>query len=177
MHARKTGAELDREIYDALRRGGPEIGQGYNRFRELIRLDEPGAMEIAEDAILSVGGRIREATGGLHARNFTIEMKPTWGPRDQWKMVQVSVAASDSGRKPGVIWTKWSAANGPARVYREREAKGELSSRKQVDVATAWAIAKAIKYLPLDTPEAKLAKIVDQVIARGKKNMVNPDLF
>ena len=175
----KTGAELDREIDDALSREPARraVGESYKRFRELVRLDQPGAMEIAEDAILSGGGRIRDATGGLRARNFTIEMRPMHGPREAWKMVQVSVAADDSGRKPGVIWTKWSVANGPARVMREREAKGDLVERKMTGVATAWAIAKAIKELPMDTDEKRLSAIVDQVIARGKKNMTNPQLF
>ncbi len=176
MLGKKTGAELDREIDMALSREPARraVGEGYKRFRDLVKLNEPGAMEIAEDAILNSGGRIRDATGGLRARNFTIEMRPTHGPRDEWKMVQVSV---DATGKPGVIWTKWSVANGPHRVYRERNAKGELVESKQQGVATAWAIAKAIKMLPLNTGEEKLAEIVDRVLARGKKNMTNPQLF
>jgi hypothetical protein len=198
--ARKTAAQLDREIAAALA-GKPlrasipssrHVSMGTNgeammRFRELIREDDPSAMRVAEDTLLSSGWKMREATGGLRARNFTIEMKPMWGPREEWKMVQTNVAAGlDIARRPDNVWVKWSAANGSARAEREREYKlsrfspgssGDIDDVKQMAVATAWAIAKTIKPLPMDVSEKELKKIVDAAIRRGKKNVVPEELF
>lgn len=151
------------------------VAVGLHRFRDLVRDDDPAAMKVAEGALLEGGATMREATGGLRARNFTIEMNPTFWPGEQWKMVQTSVEALT--RKPGTIWTKWSVANGPVRVYREREYKGEIDESKQLAVATAWVIAKAIKALPLDADKKKIEAIVDRALRRRKHNARPAELF
>jgi Xaa-Pro aminopeptidase len=148
---------------------------GLHRFRELVRDDDPTAMTVAEDALLEGGAKMREATGGLRARNFTIEMNPMFWPGARWKMVQVSVEALTS--KPGTIWTRWVASNGPVRVQREQKHKGEIDESKQTAVATAWAIAKAIKPLPLDASQKEIEAIVDRAIRRRKSNARPAELF
>ncbi len=179
---RKTAAQLDREIAEALRGRSSKptrprstrhhaTARGGVSFADLIRDEDPSAMQVAEDLLLESGRKMREATGGMRARNFTIEMKPTWGPRDEWKMVQTSVYEDRKG--------KLSVANGPVRVAREykRALAKDPDAARKVAVATAWAVAKAIKPLPLDTDQAALESIVDDVVARGAKNLRPKELF
>lgn len=153
------------------------------RFSDLAREADPSAMQVAEDALLARGQKMREAAGGLHARNFTIELEPLWKPRDQWKMVQTSVYPATKktrkGYEPklGRMEAKLSVANGSARVSRTYEIKADPDEAKRQAVATAWAIANSIKVLPLETSEADLAKVVDQHVKAGKKNAQNPELF
>lgn len=172
--------QLDREIDQAMAVGGNAASGTRTRdaglrFQELLRDAHPDAMRVAEDVLLESGWKLREVTGGMRARNFTIEMNPMWRPREQWKMVQANAESLQS--KPGKVWVKWSVANGAARAYREREIKSDIDDAKRFVVATAWAIAKAIKAMPLDASEDLLAKTVDKIIARGKKNMVPVELF
>jgi hypothetical protein len=176
---RKTAAQLDRDIAEALagrrQRSAHSTRGPYGVFSELIRQEDPAGMEVAQDALLEGGWKMREVTGGMRARNFTIELKSMWGPREEWKMVQTSIEALTS--KPGIVWVKWSAANGRARAEKQREYKGGVDDVKQMAVATAWAIAKAIKSLPMDAGDKALKQIVDKAVARGKKNVVPEELF
>ncbi len=174
---RKTATQLDRDIASSLsrsstpRRRHHALIQHDVSFHDLVREDDPSAMDVAEDLLLTRGQTLREATGGFRARNFTIEMKPMWGPREAWKMVQTSVYEDGKG--------KLSVANGSSRVYREYKkvlSKDSDEARRRA-VATAWAVAKAIKPLPMDVDEKALAKIVDEIVARGNKNMRPKELF
>ena len=176
-NGKRPAAQLNREIAESL----AKRGAGTN-FHDLIRDDDPGGMQLAEDFLLERGWKMREATGGMRARNFTIEMKPMYGPLEQWKMVQMRVyAATDPRRgyaeKPGLMEVSLSVANGEVRLERGYKIKAEADSAKQQAVATAWAIAKAIKPLPLNTSEKALAHIVDAVVAKKKKNLRPEELF
>ncbi len=137
-------------------------------FTDLIRSERPGAMRRAEEFLRRKGWKLREVTGAAHARNFTIDMKPLWGPRDEWKMVQVNVAQEG---KRGKIWTKMSVGNGLVRVSREREFSGNLDDARKLVVANAWAVAKAIKDLPLDADQRTVESIVDVNFNRRSQNM------
>lgn len=180
---KKTAAQLEREIAAALTRPTNHHAtmSGGVRFDELIREDDPGAMQVAEDLLLSQGRKMREATGGMRARNFTIELRPMWGPKEEWKMVQTNVdpglAWKGKGLPGKANWIKLTAANGPGRVTREWKMVGSADEARKLAVATAWAVAKAIKTLPLDTPEKALEKIVARIVAKKSKNMIPEELF
>lgn len=144
-----------------------EPAHGELDFQGLIRSDQPGAMRAAEEFLRRKGWRLREVTGALHARNFTIDPRPLWGPGHEWKMVQVNVAPEG---KRGRIWTKMTVANGVVRVTREREFSADIDEARKTMVANAWAVAKAIKYLPLDTDKHKIEAIVDRHFKRRSEN-------
>lgn len=133
-------------------------------------------MDVAEDFLLERGRKMREAVGGLNARNFTIDMKPLYGPRDQWKMVQVNVDKAGASF-PGRMWVKYSIANGPVRIEREEEMATSPNDAKRAAVATAWAIAKAIKPLPLNTDRRTLEEVVDEKLYDGLDNLTPEELF
>lgn len=184
MLRKKTAAQLDREIKQALRgRAAPHPAPKKTAlkrlhatktvsFTDLIRDDDPSAMSVAEDFLLERGWKMREATGGLNARNFTIDMKPLYGPANQWKMVQVSVYKD----LPGLTEAKYSVANGPVRVER-KEKYAESVDAKKAAVATAWAIAKEIKPLSLDTDRRTIERVVDDALDAGLDNLSPEELF
>lgn len=219
-----------------------ELGINKNvSFHELIKDPDPAAMDIAEDMIMERGWKLREVTGGIGARAFTISMEKTGdiGDPDRWKSVQTAVdettikrAIGNDGRYHGTwanrikkINGRWQpvselgyiiqsstvnadgtgyktkkaaeaaakelrahegasaarievrAANGAARVTRTRIVIGiDKDEAKKLAVADAWAIAKAIKPLPLDTPEEAIAQIVDAKLQKPE-NMTKPELF
>lgn len=172
-------AELDREIRAYLAQSAEERDDSSMNFDDLIRHDDPGSMRAAEQLLRRRGWKLREVTGALRARNFTISINPLHGPRDEWKMVQVSVAPTElsstrkrgkSGmgikRGPGWIWVRLHAANGPIRVERTREFRGNIDDARKLAVANAWNIAKALKSLPLSASEASVAEIVDRYFGR-----------
>ena len=185
MMRKKTAAQLDREIAAALmkpaRRSTPHHASKAVRFDELIRDDDPSAMQIAEDLLLEQNRAMREVTGGLRARNFTFELAPMAGPRNAWKMVQVNVDHAQlkaPQNNPGAqTWIKYSVANGPVRVTRETGTLDNLASTRRLAVATAWAIAKAIKPLPLDTDQKTIERLVDEAIDNGIGNLMPAELF
>jgi hypothetical protein len=175
----KSGDQIKREI-DAFLKSGSS-GSGVT-FHEIIRDDDPASMQVAEDFLLQKGWKMREVAGGMRARNFTIELRPMHGPRDQWKMVSTNVAdlgsrSETSKLRPGRVWVKMSAANGPVRVSREREIKSDLDEAKKIAVANAWAVAKAIKALPLDASEAAVARIVNANFTKKTHNLRPEELF
>lgn len=129
-------------------------------------------MHVAEDFLLERGWKMREVTGGMNARNFTIDMKPLYGPASQWKMVQVSVYKD----LPGLIEARYSVANGPVRIER-KEKYAESVDAKKAAVANAWAISKEIKPLPLDADKRTLERIVDEVLERSLDNLNPKELF
>jgi hypothetical protein len=157
--------------------GGPDPDSDVS-FEELIRRDDPAVMDAAEDLLRRRGWKLRGVTGALHARNFTIALKPLWGPRDEWKMVQTNVARPDGVRaKPDQVWVKMTVANGRVRVTRERKFKGDIDDARKVAVANAWAVARIIKGLPLDTDPKTIEKIVDGQFARRSKNAKIQDIL
>lgn len=161
-------------------RSNPTEKHPAERFRDLVLDADPDAMKVAEDVLLESGLRMREVTGGLRARNFTIEMRPLSRPVDEWKMVQVSVVQfrlAEDMAESEAAWMRWSTANGKVRYEREREVEIPSEEARSHAVATAWAIAKAIKPLPLSTPQEEVENIVDKIVARGARNMVPPELF
>jgi hypothetical protein len=110
------------------------------------------------------------------ARNFTIDMKPLYGPSNQWKMVQVSV--SPAGKAfPGYMTAEYTVANGPVRVEASEQIAGSPDDAKKMAVATAWAIAKRIKPLPVTTLKGTISAITDEVIHDGSDNLLREDLF
>ena len=146
-------------------------------FTDLIRDDDPSAMDVAEDFLLERGWKLRGATGALHGgRNFTIDMKPLHGPSDQWKMVQVSVFPAGKSF-PGQMLAEYKVANGTVRVNREETMKLEADDARKAAVATAWAIAKAIKPLPLSASERKVKDLMNKAINDGSDNLLREDLF
>jgi len=174
----KTARELDSEIDAYLAQSGGGSNPGLD-FPTLIHRDDPGAMRAAEGLLRRRGWKLREVTGALHARNFTIGINSLASPRDEWKMVQTSVAPTtiSSTRKrgqfamgikrgPGWIWLRLTAANGPVRVERTREFKGDIDEARKLAVSNAWAVAKALKPLPLSASEETVAKIVDRYFGR-----------
>jgi len=192
---RKTRAQLDREIAVALqKRTKPTKTKTATKnrhtkkvgFLELIRDEDPNSMQVAEDFLLENGLKMREATGGLHARNFTIDMKPLYGPSHEWKMVQTNVyeVPSHYGRgkhyprhNAGTIEIRHSIANGPVRFDYLEKSSNMLDSARKAAVATAWAIAKAIKPLPLDTKRDAVIEIVGDAVHQGLENMSPEELF
>lgn len=146
-------------------------------FAKLLRDEDPDAMEVAEDVLLRAGMKMREATGGLHARNFTIELRPLWMPREDWRMVQTSVDAVS--KRPGYFWMKWSAANGRARASVEKTFRmSDLDEAKLVAVATAWHIAKILKRTPIDgLSDASLREVIERAVAHKKQNALRRALF
>ena len=173
MTRKKSNAQLEREIAQALTRHATKKVT----FTDLIRDDDPAAMHVAEDFLLERGWKLREVTGALAARNFTIEMKPLYGPAGQWKMVQVNVDKAGAAF-PGRMWVKYSIANGPVRITREEEYATSPEAARKGAVATAWAIAKAIKPLPLDTDKRTIERVADEVIDDGLDNLYyNEELF
>lgn len=186
MAARKTGktrAQLGREIAEALRKKPRAKRTKANvkishltkqmSFLDLLRDDDPNSMQVAEDFVLERGWKMREMAGSLHGRNFTFDMKPLSGPKDQWKMVQVSVF--EAGRAfPGYMTAEYSIANGGVRVKRSDQHANTPDAAKKSAVATAWAIAKAIKPLPMNSGQKAVEHIVDDVIDSGLDNL-NPD--
>jgi len=181
--------DLERDIARVSSGGSPGRAVGADvDFHELIRRDEPGVMQAAEDLLLSRGWKLREVTGALRARNFTIALHPLWWPRDQWKMVQTNIDTSTYRRlpnggfvtrtEPGWVWVKMSVANGSVRVTREREFRGvDLDEERKIAVANAWAVAKAIKRLPLTASSATVERIVDEHFSRRSTNLNPRDLF
>lgn len=180
---KKTGAQLNREIAAALRTPPRSKARAKishldkpTRFVDLLRDDDPNAMQVAEDLVLERGWKLREMGGSLHARNFTFDMKPLWTVPNQWKMVQVSV--DNAGRAfPGRMVAEYSIANGTVRIKRTETHANHANETKKAAVATAWAIAKAIKPLPLDTDQKTVEHVVDEVIDNGLDNMHNEELF
>ncbi len=165
-NGKRTAAQLDRDIAASLAKRGAGTS-----FDDLIRDDDPGGMQLAEDFLLERGWKLRGVTGGLHARNFTIEMKPMHGSRDQWKMVQVQVFPAGKDF-PGFTTAEYSVANGPVRVRRSEQLAVNVNDTARIAVlATAWAIAKAIKPLHLDASQKKVEAIVDEVIDDGLDNL------
>ena len=153
-------------------KGAEALGASKASFHELVRDVDPGSMQVAEDLLLERGWKMREVTGGLNARNFTIELsQPGVGPGNDWKLVQTSVYEDRKG--------KLTVANGKVRVTHDyKRALSELPDVARMRaVANAWAVAKAIKTLPLDTDAATVQAIVDKAVARGGKNMVPEELF
>ena len=112
----------------------------------------------------------------MWARNFTIDMKPLYGPRDEWKMVQVSVFPAGKSF-PGQMIAEYKVANGTVRVNREETMKLDADEAKKAAVATAWAIAKAIKPLPLNASERQIKDVTDEAIGDGPDNLLREDLF
>lgn len=159
---------FEHDIARVVSGGRSEGGSDGESFTDLIRSERPGVMREAEEFLRRKGWNLRGATGAERARNFTIDMKPLWGPGHEWKMVQVNVAQEG---KRGRIWTKMSVANGTVRVSREREFSGNLDDARKLVVANAWAVAKAIKDLPLDTDQRTLESIVDVNFNRRSLNM------
>jgi hypothetical protein len=187
MRGRTPPKQLEREITEALskRRGSKaakakassrhHATKSYG-FTDLIRNDDPNAMDVAEDFLLERGWKLREVTGALHARNFTIDMKPLAGPSNQWKMVQVSVYPAGKSH-PGQMIAEYKVANGSVRVNREETMKLDADEAKKAAVATAWAIAKAIKPLPLSTSERQIKDVTNEAIDDGPDNLLREDLF
>jgi hypothetical protein len=190
-------SKIESEIDKKLSAASPSTSHS---FHELIRDNDPAAMEVAQDLLLDRGWKMREVTGGLHARNFTIELNPIWGPRDEWKMVQTNVADADIYRKPGQplrrvrtdasgqmrghrtdakgrVWIKMSVANGSVRMEREREIASSLDDAKRIAVANAWAVAKELKKLPLDAGKGEVEKIVDRHFTKKTQNLKPVELF
>lgn len=76
-HASNTDNSEPEELYGLGAHAG-ESGADV-KFHELIREDDPAAMEIAEDLILERGWKLHHVTGGRGARNFTIDFgKEHW---------------------------------------------------------------------------------------------------
>lgn len=172
----------EREIEDLLARNGTltrpwprEVAPGSDvSFDTLIRDEDAAGMRVAEDFLLERGWKMRDVTGAMHARNFTIAMNPTWWPAGKWKMVQTSIAQD----RPGKTWVKLTVANGPVRVARERTFSGEVTDEaRMIAVANAWAIAKEIKPLPLDASRDRIEKIVDRNFTKKTQNLKPRELF
>lgn len=170
---KKTGRQLDREIAAALSRRsrGHATKKADVTFTDLIRDDDPSSLQVAEDFLLERDWKLRDVTGGMSARHFTIDMKPLYGPANQWKMVQVSVDRGGLGF-PHETHVDYKVANGAERVERKEMFAGKPNegSRKAA-IATAWAIAKAIKPLPLDASKKQVEEIVDEIFYDGLDNL------
>jgi hypothetical protein len=185
MRGRTPPKQLEREIDKALskRRSSKatkvssrnHATKSYN-FTDLIRQDDPNAMDVAEDYLLERGETLREWTGGTRARNFTIDMKSLDGPRDQWKMVQVSVYPAGKSHL-GQMIAEYHIANGSVRVNPVETMKLGADAAKKAAVATAWAIAKAVKPLPLNTSAREIKDVTDEAIGNGPDNLLREDLF
>jgi hypothetical protein len=91
-------------------------------------------------------------------------------------MVQVSVYPAGKSF-PGQMIAEYHVANGSVRVKREETMKHSPDDAKKAAVATAWAIAKAIKSLALDTSQKKIASVTDEAIGDGPDNLLREDLF
>lgn len=152
-----TKDEIDHEIAQYLAR--TDLGPA--SFVDIIGGDNPSAMRSAEVFLRRRGLKMREVTGALRARNFTIPIQPLYAPSDQWKMVQTNVAVDDPG-KPRKVWIKLSAANGRHRVQMEREVTRDLDEAKRLAVSNAWQVAKEIKRLPMTAPESALRAVVEK---------------
>ena len=156
-------------------------------FHELIRDEDPGAMQIAEDMALEQGFKIRGVTGGT--RHMTIDMNPISEPRGRWKNVASSVYTqpgdAGSGTYPAeeripreIALTAYNGAQ-PA-VERKVKIKATIEDARKYAAAATWALAKAIKPLPLDTD---VTAIVDDITKRlrrekdRKKLLVPKELF
>lgn len=175
--------DREREIEDILARNGTlarprpsEIAPGSDvSFDTLIRDEDAAGMLVAEDLLLERGRKMREVTGRLHARDFTIAMNPTWWPTEKWKMVQTSIASIAWS----VTWVELTVANGPVRVVRERTFSGRevTDEARMIAVANAWAIAKEIKPLPLDAPRSQIEQIADRHFKKKTQNLEPRELF
>jgi hypothetical protein len=176
-------SRIKHEIEAALRADGPGTRGANASFHELVRDDDPAGMQVAEDLLLERGWKMREVTGGMRARNFTIEMNPMHRPGSEWKMVQTNVidkgSTSEYGARtqPGQVLIRLSVANGTVRVSREREFKSDVDQARRIAVANAWAIAKAIKPLPLDASRAAIERIVDANFTKKTQNLRPRELF
>lgn len=176
----KSNDQIKREIDAFMREGGRSSDV---TFHEIIRDDDPASMQIAEDFLLQKGWKLREVAGGMRARNFTIELNPMYWPGSQWKNVQTNVidkgSASEYGARtqPGRVLVRLAVANGTVRVQREREIKSDLDEARKIAVANAWAIAKAIKPLPLDASKAAIERIVDANFTKKTQNLRPRELF
>lgn len=184
-------------------------------FHELVRDEDPNAMQVAEDLLLERSLKLREVTGGMRAKHYTIEMNSMAAPRDQWKMVQAHVHEPESPEifsqhrseaaaqralkraragafiihEPETLRTneRWliankryeielDIANGSVRAKRTffYIPRDSDDLRKRA-VADAWAIAKAIKPLPLDASKADVERIINE--ASEGNPMHNEELF
>lgn len=180
--ARGSAAVL--EVQKANRRGLSAADQKdpAKTFRELIRSDDPEAMGVAEDLILEQGWKLREITGGMRARHFTIELKPMWGPSAEWKMVQTHIDATSIRIGPAgsgkYIPIRYSVANGAVRIELKEDMQNmSPDDARKAAVATGWAIAKAIKPLPLNTDEATIRRVAQEAIDNGPDNLKREELF
>lgn len=166
------------DVHALLTRGSLDGDSKPVTFTDLIRDEDPAAMDVAEDFLLERGWKLRRVTGGMNARNFTIDLKPLWLPREEWKMVQINVDRANGRRGDrGYMWTKYTVANGPVRVTFEMDVKRTPDDARKAAVANGWAIAKAIKTLPPDTDKATIENLVKTIIKQGRKNMKREELF
>lgn len=179
---KKTAAQLNRDIAQVLAKKKPRQHAAVKAakdvtFTDLIRSEQGGAMDAAEDFLLERGWKLREVTGALRARNFTIDMKPLYGPASQWKMVQVSVYPAGKAF-PGAYTAEYKVANGSVRYDRDETMQyADADENRKHAVATAWAIARAIKDLPLSASKQTVRDLADEAIADGGDNMRNEELF
>lgn len=183
---RKSTTQLDREIAAALRVPTKRTRHHATKavgFGDLIRDPDPSAMLIAEDLLLEQNRTMREATGGtsgFRGRDFTFLMSPLSSPRIEWKMVQVIITQKRkpiAAKSPGHTWVDYRVVNGPVWVSREEKSAGTLYETRKQAVATGWAIAKALKLLPLDTDLSTVERIVDEAIENGVGNLQPEALF
>ena len=171
----KTAAQLDREIVASLAKSSKKrrthhASMKETTFFELAQDPDPAALEVAEDLLLKKGWKMSDVVGGR--RHGTIELLPMHGPKHEWKMVQWHVHETDF---PGHVEIEIDVANGKERIKRNEIVSGSWDYARKTATADAWAIAKAIKKLPLATDHAKLAKVVDKAL--DKDNVVPEELF
>jgi lysophospholipase L1-like esterase len=139
-------------------------------FHELIRDEDPAAMQVAEDLLLEKGWKMSEIVGGT--KHGTIELKPMHGPKHEWKMVQWHVYETDF---PGHVDIKMDIANGTQRIERKQTVQGSMNYARKAATADSWAIAKAIKTLPLNATKQVLETTIDRAL--DKDNSEPSELY
>ena len=147
------------------------------QFATLIRDEAPFAMQVAEDLLLEHGWKLGEATGTRQANDFTIDLTRL----GQSKIVQVAVRPLGEEGKAfsGMTVAAYTVMHGAVRMCRhETKYTSTIEAAKKQAIATAWAIAKRVKGLPISISQETIEAIVDAAINAGLDNVYyNEDLF
>lgn len=123
-------------------------------------------MQVAEDTLLEKGWKISEVAG--NTRHGHIKMHKVSAPPNKWRSVSWHIL------EPSRSWHYPRPNNERSidfeinlstnRLKRRGILRGNAVDARKSAAANAWAIAKAIKTLPLDTDLRTLANIVDGLL-------------
>ncbi len=152
-------------------------------FARLMRDPDPQSMKVIEDMFLEetqtdgLGPTLTDISGGRGSPKGTFDVgtfdyvdekgihhdvSSMAGPRERWKMVQWGIHSVTGYFNQYDI--TMSIANGTARLKREYHVQGQFMWARTVAASDAWAVAKALKTIPLTTSEVKLEKLVDKTL-------------